>query len=76
MPLDKPELFGTNADGTKSEEYCTYCFQNGKPTEPNITMEEMIDKCVKIMVQRKIMLERQARGLMTNTIPCLKRWKK
>ncbi|HPD44584.1 MAG TPA: zinc ribbon domain-containing protein [Candidatus Woesebacteria bacterium] len=38
MPAPKPENFGTNADGSKSEEYCQYCFQSGKFTEPNITM--------------------------------------
>ncbi|HXX33979.1 MAG TPA: zinc ribbon domain-containing protein [Thermodesulfobacteriota bacterium] len=76
MPMDKPEIFGTNANGTKAEDYCTYCFQKGKFTEPNITMQKMIDKCVEIIVQRNIMPERQARDLMMNTIPNLKRWKK
>jgi hypothetical protein len=76
MPIDKPEWFETNTDGTRSEEYCTYCFQNGKFTEPDIVMQEMIDKCIEIMVQRNIMPERQARELMMSTIPNLKRWKR
>ncbi|MCZ7381169.1 MAG: zinc ribbon domain-containing protein [Candidatus Methanoperedens sp.] len=29
-PMNKPEDFGTNAFGSKSKEYCHYCFQNGK----------------------------------------------
>ena len=76
MPLDKAEFFGTNADRTKSTEYCTYCYQNGKFTEPTITMNQMIEKCVAIMTQRKIMPEDQAKPLMRKTIPLLKRWKK
>jgi hypothetical protein len=76
MPLEKPDLFGTNADGTKSAEYCTYCFQNGKFTEPTISLSQMIEKCVGIMTQRKIMLEHQAKELMSRTLPMLKRWKK
>ena len=28
MPLN-PEVLGTNADGSKNEDYCTYCYQNG-----------------------------------------------
>jgi len=76
MPLEKPNLFGTNADGTKSAEYCTYCFQNGKFTEPTIAMSQMIEKCVGIMRQRKIMTVHQAKELMSRTIPMLKRWKK
>ena len=75
MPQEKPEMFGTNTDGSKSEEYCTYCFKNGKFTEPDISMQEMIDKCVTIMGQQKIMTEDQARDLMNITIPTLKRWK-
>ena len=76
MPMEKPDLFGTNTDGTRSNEYCTYCFQNGKFTEPEITMQQMIDKCVGIMAQRNIMAEKDARKLMAGTIPNLKRWKK
>ena len=76
MPLDKPDVFGTNADGTQSAEYCTYCFQNGRFTEPTITLGQMIEKCVGIMAQRKIMPEHQAKELMSRTIPMLKRWKK
>jgi hypothetical protein len=76
MPMDKPEIFGTDVNGTKSIDYCTYCYQNGKFTAPNITVQEMIGKCVEIMVQRNILPERQAKDLMMNTIPNLKRWKK
>jgi len=76
MPMERPELFGTNANGTRAEEYCTYCFQNGKFTQPDIAMQEMINKCIEVMVQKNIMPEGQARGLMMKTIPTLKRWKK
>ena len=75
MPMEKSEMFGTHEDGSKSDEYCTFCFQKGTFTEPDISMQEMIDKCVAIMDQQKIMPEDQARDLMTKTIPSLKRWK-
>ena len=33
MPLKKdPAQGGTNADGSKNELYCSYCFQNGEFT--------------------------------------------
>ena len=73
--MNSPEMFGTNSDGSKTEEFCTYCFQNGKFTAPDITVQEMIDKCVSIMNQQKIMPEEQARDLMTKTIPYLNRWR-
>ena len=73
MPMQKAEDFGTNADGSKSEEYCQYCFQNGKFTEPNITMEQMIEKCASIMKQMQIS---EAQIEQTKKfIPMLKRWK-
>jgi hypothetical protein len=76
MPLEKAEFLGTNADGTRSTVYCTYCYQNGKFTQPTITMNQMIDKCVTIMTRQKIMPEDQAKSLMGETIPLLDRWKK
>ncbi len=74
MPLEKPEDFGTDARGLRINNYCHFCFENGKFTEPGITMQGMIDKCVSIMAQRRIMPEKQARDLMTEVIPKLKRW--
>jgi len=76
MPLQKPEDFGTNADGFKINDYCRFCFQNGTFTDPEITMQEMIDKCVNIMAQQGIMSEPQAKALMTEVIPKLKRWQR
>lgn len=74
MPLGKPEDFGTGADGSRIDDYCHYCFQNGEFTEPNIDMQGMIDKCVAIMAQQNIMPEAQARALLTEVMPKLKRW--
>lgn len=76
MPMETPEMFGTNADGSRSEEYCTYCFQNGAFTDPDVTMQEMIDTCVSFMVRDNIMPEAEAREMMTQYLPALKRWKK
>lgn len=74
MPLEKPEDFGTAADGLRINDYCRYCYQNGTYTDPNISLQGMIDRCVGIMTQRGIMPETQARALMSATLPKLKRW--
>lgn len=44
MPLQKQEELGTNQDGSKNEEYCCYCFKEGRFTL-NCTLEEMIEHC-------------------------------
>jgi hypothetical protein len=74
MPMKIDSDFGTNADKTKNQEYCTYCYQNGAFTNPDITMEEMIQGCIGIMVKYG-MPEEQAKQQMTALIPTLKRWK-
>ena len=40
MPLTE-EVLGTNADGSKNEDYCMYCYKDGKFLQ-DCTMEEMI----------------------------------
>lgn len=47
--MAKDEDFGTEADGSKSQKYCTYCYQNGNFTEPDITIDEMAKKGSMIM---------------------------
>jgi hypothetical protein len=44
MPLEKSvkgEDFGTNADGAKNNDYCAYCYKDGKFTQ-DVTMDGMI----------------------------------
>ena len=74
MPLS-PELRGTEANGTPSADYCQYCYQNGAFTG-EMTMEEMIDFCVPIVVQANPgMTEDQARDQMRRSFPLLLRWR-
>jgi len=75
MPLQKEEDFGTNAGGSKSEEYCFHCFQDGKFLDEGITLQEKINKNVKFAVQMG-MSEYEARKMASNVLPKLKRWKK
>lgn len=43
MPLSD-ETLGTHADGSKSEDYCIYCYKDGAFTG-DFTMEEMAEYC-------------------------------
>ena len=75
MPLGKDEDFGTNADGIKNDEYCLYCYQNGKFTRPDITLEEMIEQTSKAIDKEGVMSLEEAKELSQQNIPKLKRWK-
>lgn len=42
MPMKKdPKGGGSNSDGSINTDFCSYCFENGKFTQENITAEEM-----------------------------------
>ncbi len=72
MPLSKDKVGGTNADGSKSLEYCGNCYQNGQFTQPNLTVEEMIER-VKGKLKEMHIPSFMA-NYFTKDIPNLKRW--
>jgi hypothetical protein len=75
MPMTKPEDFGTNTNQSKNEEYCTYCFQNGNFTNPNLNLDQMIEKLVS-MHDRMGITEELARKMANTNLPKLRRWAK
>lgn len=74
MPLKKDEKGGgTNADGSKSSKYCSYCYQDGKYRRPEFTAKQMQN-----LVKGK-MKEMGIPGFLTLFftigIPKLERWR-
>ncbi len=73
MPLNKdPQGGGTNADGTKNNKFCSYCYQDGKFTF-NGTVSEFQEFCKMKMIesgQPKFMA-----WLFTRGMKRLERWK-
>ena len=47
MPLDK-SIYGTDCHGAHIEDYCVYCYQDGRFTE-DVTMDEMIRLCARFV---------------------------
>lgn len=80
MPLTKPEDCGTNADGSINEDYCQYCYKDGKFLQ-ECTMDEMIDHCAQFVdeINKKLpkpMTKEEYKQMMYGYFPMLKRWKK
>lgn len=73
MPLGDG-MFGTNADGSFSDEYCKMCFQNGVFVEPSLTLDQMIQKSVDYMTSQLNIPEPEAREATTKALSSLKRW--
>jgi hypothetical protein len=74
MPLSKdPMVGGTNADGSRSTEFCSHCYRAGSFTEPDITVDQMVAK-----VQHKLK-EMRFPGFIaryfSRNIPTLRRWR-
>lgn len=76
MPMGSTdEMYGTNADGGTSNDYCKYCYENGEFTA-NCSMDEMIEICVPHMISANDgMSGEEARKMMGRFFPTLKRWK-
>ena len=79
MPLTN-EIRGTNAAGSKNEDYCMYCYQDGKFTQ-DCTMDEMIEFCAQFVdvVNKnmpKPMTGDEYKDMMRQFFPTLKRWKR
>lgn len=69
------EHFGTEKDGSKSEDYCSYCYQDGEFTIDN-SMGEMIDYSAPKAAEATGMSEEEARKMCNEMFPQLKRWMK
>lgn len=74
MPMQDENLYGTQKDGSKTIEYCSYCYEKGTFKQPDVTMVQMIELCVPYMKESG-MAEEEARGLLHSVLPELKRWK-
>lgn len=79
MPLTA-EVMGTNADGSKNEDYCVYCYKDGAFVQ-DCTMEEMVEHCSQFVDEvnkhmPKPMTKAEYKQMMMGYFPMLKRWKK
>ncbi|HRH50973.1 MAG TPA: zinc ribbon domain-containing protein [Panacibacter sp.] len=73
MPVDKPELCGTEKDGSKSNEYCIYCYQNGAFINPDMKLDEM--KVTVVTQMKKMNIADNIINMTVGSLPALKRWK-
>ncbi len=75
MPLDKdPQKGGTNLDKSRSDKYCSFCFQDGKFVDDGITLEQKIAKNIQIAVNMGMSKEK-AQQMAESILPKLDRWK-
>jgi hypothetical protein len=74
MPMKRdPQGGGTNSDGSKNSDYCSYCYEDGMFTSPEIdTPQKMQQFCIKKM--KEMGMPGFVAWFFTRSIPKLKRW--
>jgi hypothetical protein len=74
MPLNEP-FVGTEANGENNQNYCIHCYEKGKFTRPDSTLEMMINKSAEIWAEKdpNVTVE-EAKTQLKNKLPTLKRW--
>lgn len=76
MPLNKdPKGGGTNADGSRSKIYCSFCYDKGAFRNPDMKVEEM-QEFVKNKLKGMGFFMRFFAKKFVMGIPELERWKK
>ena len=75
MPIEESAgNFGTEADGSASDEYCSFCFRDGEFTNPHQTVDGMVASSVDFMTANLGFTVAEATELSNNGIRKLRRW--
>jgi len=75
MPMKKdPSGGGTDKSGAKNPKFCSFCYQKGKFTQPDLTVEQMQKFC--IVKMKEMGMPKFVGWILTRGLPKLDRWKK
>ncbi len=75
MPIPDRELHGTQADGSMSDDFCKYCYDQGDFTAQGVTLEEFVEATAPMEAEAMGISLDEAVSLMMTLLPHLKRWK-
>ena len=75
MPLTGGvEYMGTESDGSPASEYCMFCYQAGAFTDPDQTVDGMVDTSIGFMTGNLGFSQEDATRMSNDVIRRLKRW--
>ncbi|MFR2481108.1 MAG: zinc ribbon domain-containing protein [Bifidobacterium longum] len=75
MPFYRPEDHGTEPDGTRSGDYCNYCYDDGVFLQDYANSDELVAACAPMMAESCHISVEQAEDCMSALLPNLKRWR-
>jgi len=73
MLLKNDDFLGTEKDGSASENFCKFCYNQGEFVA-EMTMEDMINFCAPTVAEHDSIDVEEAKKLMEEVFPTLKRW--
>lgn len=76
MPFLNIEDRGTNADGSRSADYCRYCFGDGRFLQDYTNSDDLVATCAPMMAKSCHISVEEAENCMSAILPSLKRWQK
>ena len=75
LPLNE-KTCGTEANEDKSKDYCCDCYKSGVFTNPDATMETILDISAKVWADKDPSITpEEAKVRLREKMPTLKRWK-
>lgn len=75
MMFTGPDQHGHEADGTETENYCRWCYEDGTYTYET-TMDDMIEECAPRMAEAMGWTVDESASLLGAVLPTLERWRK
>ncbi|GIN73141.1 hypothetical protein J14TS2_36160 [Bacillus sp. J14TS2] len=77
MPLEEDESISKDESGHFNEDFCKWCFVEGTHQYDEDNFDELIDECVKNMLQiNPEYQEKQVRMMLKENLPKLKYWQR
>ncbi|MFD1451754.1 zinc ribbon domain-containing protein [Oceanobacillus sojae] len=77
MPLEEDEYIGKDKSGHFNEDFCKWCFVGGTHQYDEDNFDELIDVCVKNILQlNPEYQENQVRMMLKENLPKLKYWQR
>lgn len=75
IPLLKEEDYGEEQGGVKNQDFCIHCYKEGDFVNPELTMEDMVEKFASFHEKMHITHE-EAKKIALKSLPHMKRWRK
>lgn len=75
MPISEEfNNFGSATDGSPVSEYCMFCYKDGDFTNPDQTVDGMVQSSIDFMTSNLGFSAEEATQMSNDVIPGLKRW--